>query len=112
VSAAPRWIRGPAWSCSGCGRRGATAMARADLDTLWLLPSPGGLLERRFCRACVPPGPVGEVACMRCGDGPLLSGELAGADTSGAAAVQGWLTVAGWRLVGPVCPDCVGELTR
>ena len=41
------------------------------------------------------------------GDGPLLSGELAG-----AAAVQGWLTVAWWRLVGPVCPDCVGELTR
>jgi hypothetical protein len=87
-------------------------MARADLDTLWLMPGPRGPVERRFCRACVPAGPVGDVTCVRCGDGPLLSGELAGGDAQGAAAVQGWLAGAGWRLAGPVCPDCVGELAR
>jgi hypothetical protein len=50
VSAAPRRINAPAWSpawsCSGCGRTGATAMARADLDILWLMPGPGGPVER------------------------------------------------------------------
>ena len=72
----------------------------------------GGPVARRFCRACIPPGPVDEVVCVRCGDGPLLSGELAGADTRGAAVVQGWLAGAGWRLSGPVCPDCIGGLGR
>jgi hypothetical protein len=79
----------------------------------WLVPGPGGPVERRFCRACVPPGPVGEVACVRCGDGPLLAGDLAAAgDARATAAVQGWLVGAGWRLSGPVCPACVHERSR
>ncbi|MFR9802818.1 hypothetical protein ACL02T_11015 [Pseudonocardia sp. RS010] len=49
---------------------------------------------------------------MRCGDGPLLGGDLAAGDHSATAVVRDWLVGAGWRLSGPVCPDCVGELAR
>ncbi|MCO7192171.1 hypothetical protein [Pseudonocardia sp. McavD-2-B] len=74
-----------------------------------------GLVERRFCRGCVPAGPVADLACVRCGDGPLLGGELAAAadgDDRISPMVQAWMSSAGWRLSGPVCPDCVGELAR
>ena len=56
---------------------------------------------------------VADVVCVRCGDGPLLVGDLADADEqTPLAPVQGWLSAAGWELSGPVCPDCVGELAR
>ena len=83
----------------------------------WLLPGPdpsGELLERHFCRGCAPRGPVADVVCVRCGDGPLLAGDLAGHDEQAPppAPVRGWLSAAGWHISGPVCPDCVGELGR
>lgn len=52
------------------------------------------------------------MVCVRCGDGPLLAGELAGDGEQMPVAVQGWLSAAGWELSGPVCPGCVGELAR
>ena len=74
-------------------------MLAEELATTWLLVE-GGLaggtvLARRFCRACAPAGPVAEVACAVCADGPLLSGELA----TGAAreVLEGWLVGQGWR---------------
>lgn len=89
---------------------------------MWLLPGPDGAdgpdgpvgpVEARFCRGCAPTGgPVADLACMRCGEGPLLSGALAAGDDDATAVVQEWMTSAGWRLSGPVCPDCVGELVR
>lgn len=78
----------------------------------WLLPGPAGLLERHFCRGCAPTGPVDDVACVRCGDGPLLGGALAAGDKAATVVVHGWLSAAGWRTSGPVCPDCVGEPAR
>lgn len=81
----------------------------------WLLPGPtatDSVIEQHFCRGCVPAGPVADVVCVRCGDGPLLSGDLAAGDEAATAIVRTWLTGAGWRLAGPVCPECVGELSR
>ena len=81
----------------------------------WLLPGPTGnrsVEVAHFCRGCVPAGPVDDVICARCGDGPLLGGDLAAGDAAATAGVRDWLTAAGWRLSGPVCPDCVGELAR
>lgn len=84
----------------------------------WLFPRPAGadgagdLVERRFCRGCAPVGGVDELVCVRCGDGPLLAGDLAAGDDAATVAVQAWMSATGWRIVGPVCPDCVGELAR
>ena len=100
--------------CSACGREAATAAEVADLATEWLTPDPGGRgpASRRFCRGCAPSGPVDEVVCARCGDGPLLAGDLTAMDLQVTAAVDAWLADAGWRLAGPVCPTCVGEVAR
>jgi hypothetical protein len=56
---------------------------------------------------CVPAGPVSEVVCAACGDGPLLAGPLAGVDPAADPAVAGWLGAEGWQLE-PVliCPAC------
>jgi hypothetical protein len=79
---------------------------------MWLLPGPDGPVEARFCRDCAPTGPIGDLACLRCGDGPLLAGSLAAGDQAATAVAQDWMSAAGWRISGPVCPDCVGELAR
>lgn len=80
---------------------------------MWLLPGGAeGALMRRFCRGCAPSGPVGDIACMRCGDGMLLAGELAAMNLEAVVAVDTWLDRQGWRLSGPVCPSCVADLTR
>lgn len=116
ATSARRFYRaGPRPRCSTCGQLPTNPMARAEVAMSWLLPdttaSPS-VVEKHFCRGCVPPGPVDEVICVRCGDGPLLGGDLAAGDQAATAVVQDWLTAAGWRLSGPVCPDCVGELAR
>lgn len=111
-------------SCPGCGRRPGSVVERRvladELATTWLLVE-GGLaggamvVVRSFCRACVPAGPVAEVACAMCADGPLLAGELA----TGAArqVVEEWLIGQGWCSSGTagagaaagvvvLCPRC------
>jgi hypothetical protein len=98
--------------CSGCGREARNPVARAEVATTWLLPGAGGPVERRFCRDCAPSGLIDEVVCMRCGDGPLLAGALAAGDEPASVAVTRWLSGAGWRLAGPMCPACVRELSR
>lgn len=82
---------------------------------VWLLPGPtcaDGPVERRFCRGCAPAGPVDELVCVRCGDGPLLAGALAVGDEAATLVVRDWMAAAGWRVSGPVCPDCVAEFAR
>ncbi|MDN5918034.1 MAG: hypothetical protein L0I76_23555 [Pseudonocardia sp.] len=82
----------------------------------WLLTGPTGtgpVVEGHFCRAFAPAGGrVVDVACARCGDGPLLAGDLAAGDEAATAVVHSWLAGTGWRLAGPVCLECVGELSR
>lgn len=78
----------------------------ADLSVLWLIAEAGELVERRFCQAFAP-GPVSDVGCVYCGDGPLLGGALAAADIRTDAAVRGWLAGHDWLLDPvPVCPRC------
>lgn len=74
---------------------------------LWLIAEVGELVERRFCQRCAPQGPVGDVTCSYCGDGPLLGGGLAGAVTGKDGAVRGWLAARDWLLDPvPTCPGC------
>lgn len=105
-------------SCPGCGRRPGSVVERwvlaDELATTWLLVEGGRVGEtvvaRRFCRACVLGGPVAEVACAVCADGPLLAGELA--TGTGRCRADAWLLGQGWRsdtaAEGVVlCPRCV-----
>jgi hypothetical protein len=88
----------------------------ADLGITWLLPDPqdpaGPARLARFCRECAPSGPLDEITCAACGDGPILTGVLAEpTDLATAAVVDFWLDAVGWRWrigpsPGPWCPDC------
>ncbi len=124
----PRCRRAAARSvlCDGCGFPGRIAREIADLDTPWLVPAPAagpddtsraagaeagvGLVQARFCRRCAPTGPVEDVACAACGDGPLLAGDLAVPDLAAAAAIDAWLEQTGWRSAGPWCPTCAAAI--
>ena len=101
-------------TCPSCGGEPTTreeAMAlRADLAVLWLHPDPDNpseVVEARHCRACQPHGPVVDVECTRCGDGPIITGALAqdSAPESVAYPARCWLVTAGW-VTAPelVCP--------
>ncbi len=101
----------PGGACPGCGQRPSSvetaARLRAELAVRWLVREAGGLVTRGFCHGCVPSGPVSEVVCAYCGDGPLLGGALAGVDPVAEPAVAGWLAAAGWELEPAlICPAC------
>ncbi len=109
---APRASR----ACPGCAydprtREEATAQ-RADLAVTWLCADPdrpGQVLTRRHCRRCQPHSPVADIACVVCGDGPILAGALATAATGAGTPpepVRRWLAAEGWQLVPELlCPD-------
>ena len=101
-------------ACPTCRHEPATraeaAHQRDDLAVSWLRPGPdrpGELVAQHHCRHCEPAPPVFDVACALCGDGPILTGELAtAARTVLPVPVQRWLTDAGW-CTSPtlLCPD-------
>ncbi len=109
-------------SCSGCGGAGADRAGVADLEIVWLVPAAnpapdapaveGGPGAARYRRGCASTGPLAEVVCAGCGDGPILSGALAEAgDLGTAAAIDTWVAAGGWRVsvagrAGPWCPSC------
>jgi len=110
--ASPRTSR----ACPGCGHEPRTreeaTTQRSDLAVSWLCTDPGRpgqLLTRRHCRRCQPHGPVVDIACVVCVDGPILAGDLATAaiDTSTPPEpVQQWLAADGWQLTPDLlCPD-------
>ena len=85
---------------------------RADLAVTWLCSDParpGQVLTRRHCRRCQPHGPVLDLACAMCGDGPILAGALATAAIDAGPPpkpVQQWLAADGWQLTPELlCPD-------
>lgn len=98
--------------CPECGRvavtAGEAARLAADLGTTWLVADAGGGLGvRRFCNGCAPSGPVADVSCAHCGDGPLLAGPLAVAGGTLPGVVAAWLVARGWRVDPvPTCPAC------
>jgi len=111
-ASAPRTSR----ACPGCGHEPSTreeaTTQRADLAVTWLCADPhrpGQLLPRRHCRRCQPHGPVLDIACAVCGDGPILAGALATAAIDAGITpepVQQWLAADGWQLSRELlCPD-------
>jgi len=111
-ASAPRTSR----ACPGCGHEPTTreeaTTQRADLAVTWLCTDPhrpGRLLPRQHCRHCQPHGPVVDIACAVCGDGPILAGDLATAAIDAGTPpepVQQWLGADGWRLTPELlCPD-------
>jgi len=98
-----------------CGHEPVTreeaVQLRADLAVLWLHPdpdNPGSVVQARHCRTCQPRGPVVDVKCTRCGDGPIITGVLAedSAPDSVAYLARRWLVGAGWSTAPDlVCPE-------
>ncbi len=101
-------------ACPSCGHEPVTreeAMQLcADLAVLWLHPdpeNPGAVVEGRHCRSCYPRGPVVDVECTRCGDGPIITGALAEDSATGSVAypARRWLVTAGWATAPElICP--------
>ena len=106
----------PSRTCPNCGHEPTTreeaTTQRADLAVTWLCADPnqpGQALTRRHCRRCQPHGPVVDLACAVCGDGPILAGDLATAAIDAGTPpepVQQCLSADGWQLVPDLlCPD-------
>ncbi len=92
-------------ACPHCGNeptiREQALQQHADLDQVWLEPDPNGeLTETHHCAACAPHGPVTDLGCTVCGDGPLLIGADEAAAASGTITEQArrWLTGHGWQI--------------
>jgi hypothetical protein len=102
--------------CPGCAHQAGSAaeawVLHSELSTTWLvLDAHGTVQPRRFCHACMPDGPVGDLSCTQCGDGPLLAGDLA--RPTAAALVERWLHTQGWRTgPAPTCPTCSAARAR
>jgi DNA invertase Pin-like site-specific DNA recombinase len=114
VAAAPVVGERSGRACPSCGVEPSTrqeaAQLRADLAVRWLHPdpdAPGAVIEAQHCRTCQPHGPVVDVECVRCGDGPIITGALAEDSAPGSVAypARRWLVAAGW-VTAPelVCP--------
>jgi len=81
--------------------RAQALQQHADLTEVWLEPDRvGELTESHHCTACAPHGPVTDLACAVCGDGPLLVGAAEAAAASGTITepARRWLTGHGWQI--------------
>jgi hypothetical protein len=104
-----------ALACPACGHQPASRpealRQREDLAIVWLhQDSPSGpISQHRHCASCQPHIECGTVECAHCGDGPILTGALAGQlrkhDPNQPTALRAWLTSHGWQLEPePLCP--------
>jgi len=102
-------------ACPHCGNeptiREQALQQRADLAEVWLEPDGFGELTETHhcaaCAACAPHGPVTDLACAVCGDGPLQVGADEPAAVSGTITEQArrWLTGHGWQIAPELtCP--------
>jgi len=103
----------PAASASlspACGREPATSgealQQREDLAIVWLHLDGDHLTETRHCVACQPHGPVIDVSCSCCGNGPLITGQPPELGDQLAQPALDWLHARGCQLhPQPLCPD-------
>ena len=104
-----------ALACPACGHQPASRpealRQREDLTIVWLRQdSPSGpISQHRHCASCQPHIECGTVECAHCGDGPILTGALAGQlrkhDPDQPTALRAWFTSHGWQLEPePLCP--------
>ena len=98
-------------ACPACGREPATSnealQQREDLAIVWLHLDGDHLTEARHGVACQPHGPVIDVSCSCCGNGPLITGQPPELGDQLAQPALDWLHARGWQLhpPQPLCPD-------
>ncbi len=96
-------------ACPSCGREPATrheaVQQREDLAIVWLHLDGDRVTEARHCVACQPHGPVIDVSCSCCGNGPLITGQPPELGDQVAASALDWMHSRGWQLhPQPLCP--------
>ena len=101
--------RVPTLACPACGREPATRhealQQREDLAIIWLHLDDHRVTEARHCVACQPHGPVIDVSCSGCGDGPLITGQPPELGDQLVQPALDWLHARGWQLhPRPLCP--------
>jgi len=78
---------------------------RQDLAIVWLHLDGDHRIEARHCVACQPRGPVIDVSCSCCGNGPLITGQRPEFGGQLAVPTLDWLHSRGWQLrPRPPCP--------
>jgi len=97
-------------ACPTCGREPATRhealQQREDLAIVWLHLDGDRVTEARYCVACQPHGPVIDVSCSCCGNGPLITGQPPELGGELAQPVLDWMHARGWQLHPQLlCPD-------
>lgn len=107
--------------CPTCGTAANSAHERfhlrRDLAELWLYADSGqphGVRVRRHCRRCQPHEHLAVLECARCGQGPILAGELAdqAQDATVPTLVAHRLELAGWRTAPALlCPEHASSAT-
>jgi len=107
--ARPAATRAPL-ACPACGRepatRGEALQQREDLAIVWLHLDGDHLTQARHCVACQPRGPVIDVSCSCCGNGPLITGQPPELGDELAQPALDWLHARGWQLHPRLlCPD-------
>lgn len=95
-------------TCPSCRRQPHTSaeadQLREDLQTVWwstALDNPAQIVATRHCSRCQP-HEVYVVACLMCGDGPILAGQLAKLTLDSdpqrlPPVVVDQMTATGWR---------------
>jgi hypothetical protein len=85
---------------------GEALQQREDLAIVWLHHDGDHLTEARHCVACQPHGPVIDVSCSCCGNGPLITGQPPELGDQLVQPALDWLHARGWQLhPWPLCPD-------
>jgi hypothetical protein len=94
-TAGPPRYRAGHLACPACGREPATSgealQQREDLAIVWLHLDGDHLTEARHCVECQPHGPVIDVSCSCCGNGPLITGQPPGLGDQLAQPALDWL---------------------
>jgi Zn ribbon nucleic-acid-binding protein len=101
-----------AQACATCGHQPASrveAMQQVeDLEIVWLEQDArqGRVCQRQHCFYCQPHDDCTIVECVRCGDGPIITGRLGRTFPSQLPdALTAWFTDRGWEFQPElVCP--------
>jgi hypothetical protein len=96
-------------ACPACGREPTTRhealQQREDLAIVWLHLDGDRVTEARHCVVCQPHGPVIDVSCSCCGNGPLITGQPPELGDQLAQPALDWMHARGWQLhPQPLCP--------
>ncbi len=125
ISRSPRWpgtgtpglaqlLRAGPLARPTCGREPATRhealQQREDLAIAWLHVDGDRVTEARHCVVCQPHGPVIDVSCSCCGNGPLITGQPPELGDRLAAPALDWMHSRGWQLQPqPLCPPPITD---